>query len=176
MSDKLNREDEMEKKLNNIKKHTIKIDLGHLDTVLRFMNSQNKNLNKRVNSLESNPKLARMAETIKQLEDNAIETRLSLKNIQTKIIDIEKKHLKFEDRIKTLEKEMKISKTTEKQLNLKIKSEVKNIQKEIKAMEASFEKKLYKKCKPIEDKVMIVLGTVDDLENEIEEIKESLDK
>lgn len=34
---------------------------------------------------------------------------------------------------------------------------------------------MYKKCKPIEDKIMIVLGTVDDLESEIEEIKKSLD-
>ncbi|CAI2374063.1 unnamed protein product [Moneuplotes crassus] len=173
-ADSIMRDDEMEKKVNSIKKNTIKIDLEHLDSLLRYMHNQNKQLNKRVGALEANPKLARMAESIKTLEDQAIETKLSLKNIQVKIIDTEKKHLKFEDRIKTLEKDMHVTKQTERKLENKIKYEIKNVQKEIKTLENNFEKRLYKKCKPIEDKVMIALGSIDDIENEIEDLKSTL--
>jgi len=45
---------------------------------------------------------------------------------------LKNKQLKFEDRIKTLEKEMKVTKATEKKLDAKIKSEIKDVQKELK--------------------------------------------
>lgn len=69
---------------------------------------------------------------------------------------------------------MKVTKHTEKQLDNKLKAEIKTVHKDLKALDASFQSQLHKKCKPIEDKVMIILGTVDDLENQIEEIRESV--
>ena len=84
------------------------------------------------------------------------------------------KQLKYEDRIEILEKEMKATKHTEKQLDLRIKTEIKAVNKAVKALDASLQNLIHKKCKPIEDKVMIILGTVDDLENEIEHIKDTI--
>jgi len=90
MSAPILKEEDVEKKMDKIRKNTIKFDFDHLESLLRFMHGQNKSLNRRVGALESNPKLARMAESIKSLEDQAIEAKLSIKNIQLKIIDVEK--------------------------------------------------------------------------------------
>jgi hypothetical protein len=101
-----------------------------------------------------------------------VETNQSQMNIQKKMIEIENHQLKYNDRIKSLEKDMKITKNTEKELDDKIKQEIKTVNKDLKALDASIQNQLYKKCKPIEDKIMIILGTVDDVENQIEEIRE----
>lgn len=86
------------------------------------------------------------------------------------------KHLRYEDRIRTLENQMVVSKNTEKQLEATLKQEVKTLTKSIKTVESSIPVQLHKKCKPIEDKVAIMLETIDDLENEIEEIKSNAHK
>lgn len=69
---------------------------------------------------------------------------------------------------------MKVTKHTEKQLDNKLKAEIKTVHKDLKALDASFQSQLHKKCKPIDDKVMIILGTIDDLETQVEEIRESV--
>lgn len=86
---------------------------------------------------------------------------------------LKNKQLKYEDRIKTLENQMAVTKNTEKQLEAKIKQEIKTVNKTIKALESSVPVQLHKKCKPIEDKINIMLETVDDLENELENITSS---
>jgi chromosome segregation ATPase len=172
------KEEDLEKALNSVKLHSVKVDFSPLESVLRFLNSNHRLLVKKVagieHRIEQDDRMDIMSEQIKQLENSAMETRVSLSNIQTKLIEIEKNQLKYDDRIKTLEKEMKVSRHTEKQLDAKIKTEIKTIQKMIKALDASFQNQLYKKCKPIEDKVNIILGTVDDLENEIESLRETI--
>lgn len=172
------KEEDLEKTLNSVKLNSVKVDFSPLESVLRFLNSNHRLLVKKVASIEhrieQDDRMDIMSEQVKQLENSAMETRVSLSNIQAKLIDIEKNQLKYDDRIKTLEKEMKVSRHTEKQLDAKIKTEIKTIQKMIKALDASFQNQLHKKCKPIEDKVNIILGTVDDLENELEGIRDTV--
>jgi chromosome segregation ATPase len=109
-----------------------------------------------------------MSERLGIIDKLVEETNQSQMNIQKKMIEIENHQLKYNDRIRVLEKDMKVTKNTEKALDDKIKM----VNKDIKALDASFQNQLHKKCKPIEDKVMIILGTVDDVENQIEEIRE----
>lgn len=65
---------------------------------------------------------------------------------------------------------MKVSKHTEKQLDARIKSEIKTVNKALTKVEASIPVQLHKKCKPLEDKIMILIGSMDDMENEIDDI------
>jgi hypothetical protein len=71
-----------------------------------------------------------------------VDTNQSQMNIQKKMIEIENHQLKYNDRIKGLEKDMKITKTTEKALDDKIKQEIKTVNKDLKALEASFQNQL----------------------------------
>lgn len=88
------RDDELEKALNQVKHNTIKIDFNHLESVLRYMNTAHRQLIKRVGGierkLEQDDRFDIMGEQIRQLENNSAETRVSISNIQAKMIDIEK--------------------------------------------------------------------------------------
>lgn len=142
------KEEDLDKALNQVTHSTIKIDFTHLESVLRFMNSAHRQLVKRVHGIErkidQDERLEIMSDQIKQLENGSMETRVSISNIMAKIIEIEKKQLKYEDRINTLEKEMKVTKHTEKQLDAKIKQEIKTVTKEIKTVEASIPVQIHK--------------------------------
>lgn len=88
------KEEDIEKTLNMVKHHTIKIDFDHLEGILRFMNNSHKQLSKRVTGIErrmdQDERFDIMNDQIKHLETYAAETRVSISNIQGKIIDIEK--------------------------------------------------------------------------------------
>jgi hypothetical protein len=163
---------------NSTRKGLVKLDLSQLEKVIQDLYGQNQTLNERINHLEvslnKEEQIFSMQRNIDLVSEENRRTTVSIGNIQAKIIDIEKEFLRYDQRTKGVEIEIKVARNAEKNMKDLIQRESKMLSTKIFDLDRRVPEIVKQFISPLDDKVLMAYSIIDEVEQQVDDVEDKV--